>query len=293
MNVFEFEKVHKSFPFGFWRKPRVVLNQISFSVHAGKVTGFVGSNGAGKTTSIKCLLGFIFPDSGQIRYFGNQKFSDTVKSKIGYLPERPYFYDFLTGTEFLRMHWQLSDQKGGRKEFVERSERLLKKVDLLGAAHRPLRSYSKGMLQRIGIAQALLANPEVLILDEPMSGLDPEGRYTIKELMREIALKDGATLFFSSHLLQDMEELCSELVVVDHGELKYQGEILKLLQDVSGESKIVFRNKTGVVESCFLAYVNLQKKIDELRSGNSEIIEVQKSRLKLEEAFQKIKTGQK
>lgn len=291
MNVFEFEEVQKYFPFGFWRKPKAILNKISFSVKAGAVTGFVGSNGAGKTTSIKCLLGFIFPDSGEIRYFGKQKLNDSVKSKIGYLPERPYFYDFLTGREFLRMHWNLSDQSGGHSEFLQRSDRLLKKVDLVAAANIRLRGYSKGMLQRIGIAQTLLANPELLILDEPMSGLDPEGRYTIKELMHEISVKDGATLFFSSHLLQDMEELCSDLVILDYGKLKYQGELSKLLSDLSSESSISFKNKNGKLETLNIPGVELQIKIDQLRKDNHEVIEIKKSRFKLEEAFHKMKAG--
>lgn len=284
MKVFEFENVQKSFPTGFWRREKKILENLSFSVTAGQVTGFVGSNGAGKTTSIKCLLGFVFPDSGQIRYFGDQVLSDQVKSRIGYLPERPYFYEFLTGEEFLRMHWSLAGLKGGAKAFRERSQLLLKKVDLLQAARVPLRSYSKGMLQRIGIAQALLSHPEVLILDEPMSGLDPEGRYAVKELMREIA-KEGATLFFSSHLLQDMEELCSDLVIINHGRKIYEGRLISFLEDVFSESMIVYRTPSGVVEKCLAAGIQLQKKIDELRAEKMEIMEIQKSRLKLEEAF--------
>jgi ABC-2 type transport system ATP-binding protein len=150
-----------------------------------------------------------------------------LKKLLGYLPERPYYYDFLTASQFLKFHWDLT---GGGEGFVQRSDEILHKVNLKDVTHKHLRSFSKGMLQRIGLAQALLRSPELLILDEPMSGLDPDGRMLIKEIIME-EKKKGTTLFFSSHLLGDMDELCDDLVVIDQGRLIFQGALKDFAKD--------------------------------------------------------------
>ncbi|XGC81559.1 ABC transporter ATP-binding protein [Bdellovibrio bacteriovorus] len=230
MDVLSVRNLNKTFKGGLFEKDRHVLQNVTFSIPKGQTTGFVGSNGAGKTTTIKCLFDFIRPDSGEILFFG-QPLSSESKTRIGYLPERPYLYEFLTGMEFLKLHWNLCFGSS-LKNFSESAEAALKKVDLIEAKDRRLRTYSKGMLQRIGIAQAILTNPDLIILDEPMSGLDPDGRALVKDILRE-EQKRGVSLFFSSHLLQDMEELCSHLVVVNKGRILYDGVLSSFMSEYS------------------------------------------------------------
>lgn len=217
--VLDVRALTKTFKGGLFEKSRRVLDDVSFQIPAGATAGFVGGNGHGKTTTIKCLLGFVRADSGDIKFFG-EPLSVAARAKIGYLPERPYLYEFLTGREFLRFHWKLGG--GGSSGFPESCARVLKAVDLEGAADLRLRQYSKGMLQRMGLAQALLHKPELLILDEPMSGLDPDGRLLVKDILRE-QRASGVTVFFSSHLLQDMDELCDHLTVIDRGRIVADG----------------------------------------------------------------------
>lgn len=222
MSVLAISKLNKTFKGGLFEKDRRVLSDVSFSLPEGQTSGFVGSNGAGKTTTIKCIFDFIRPDSGQILFFG-KPLSSASKTRIGYLPERPYLYEFLTGMEFLRLHWSLC-YGSTLGDFYDRAHETFKKVDLFAAKDRRLRTYSKGMLQRVGVAQAILTRPDLLILDEPMSGLDPDGRAMVKDILRE-EQKRGVSLFFSSHLLQDMEELCSHLVVINRGLIIYDGQL--------------------------------------------------------------------
>lgn len=230
MDVMRIEKLNKSFKRSFYEKKRQVLFDVSFSVPSRKTTGFVGNNGSGKTTTIKCLFDFIKKDSGEILFF-DRPLSPELKKKIGYLPERPYLYEFLTAMEFLKFHWQLS-QVGNSKVFLDKAYATLKLVGLYESRDRTLRNFSKGMLQRIGLAQALLHEPEFLILDEPMSGLDPDGRLMVKDILKAEQEK-GVSIFFSSHLLQDMEELCQSLVVIHHGRILYNGELKSFMSQFS------------------------------------------------------------
>lgn len=240
MNVIEVRHLYKSFPFGFWGRKRLILKDVSFQIRAGRTTGFIGVNGSGKTTTMKCLFHFIHPDQGDVLFWG-QPLSKTSLEKIGYFPERPYLYEFMTGESFLKLHWQL---QGSHGDFEKQCTDLLQKVDLLSARKQKIRSYSKGMMQRIGLAQALLGNPELLLLDEPMSGLDPDGRWLVKQILHEQKQK-GTTIFFSSHLLQDMEELCDDLVMMDQGEIIYQGE-----------SKVFLSNSSDSLEKSFQDFRN-------------------------------------
>lgn len=226
MAILEVKHLNKSFRGGLFEKDRQVLKDVSFSLPERETTGFVGSNGSGKTTTIKCMLEFMRPESGQILFFG-KALSLESKKRIGYLPERPYLYEFLSGMEFLRLHWTLV--QNSNKDFVARAHEALKRVDLFEARDKKLRQYSKGMLQRVGIAQAILNKPDLLILDEPMSGLDPDGRGLVKDILREES-KRGTSLFFSSHLLQDMEELCSHLVVINQGSIIYDGDLTPFMK---------------------------------------------------------------
>lgn len=259
---------------------------MSFELEKGVVTGFLGSNGAGKTTTIKCLLGLIFPDSGKIDFFGQGYNNEAVKAKIGFLPERPYFYDYLTAREILVFNAQLCGMQKG-KTLDTRIDELLELVELTHAKNKRLREFSKGMLQRIGIAQALVHNPEFVIFDEPMSGLDPDGRMKINSILRETA-KRGTSVFFSSHLLNDAELLCQNLVILVKGELKYQGAMESLLQKLQVGHIITYKNANGIQVETVLTEEQLQVRIDELRRQNNIILEIKNDRPSLEKAFVQI-----
>lgn len=246
MNVLEVEKIEKRFKPSLFEKEKLVLKQVSFSVKKGSATGFLGANGAGKTTSLKAILGFMKLNSGSIRYFGNESLTESVKARIGFLPERPYFYEYLTGREFLLFFSQLSYQKWSKKEHLNHVDTLLERVNLAHASGQKLREFSKGMLQRIGVAQAIIHEPEFVILDEPMSGLDPDGRAEVAKIIQEMHAK-GTTVFFSSHLLSDVEHLCDRVVVLNKGELLFEGETKELLQKAP---------KTGAsLEDAFLSLI--------------------------------------
>lgn len=221
------EGLCKTFRTGFFKRSVPILKNVSFSIGSHLTCGFVGNNGSGKTTTIKSLLQFISPDAGSIKFFGAPLTIEN-KRRIGYLPERPYLYEFLSAIEFLEFHWNLTFDS--KKLFKDRAHETLKKVGLFDAKDRRLRTFSKGMLQRVGLAQAILHDPELLILDEPMSGLDPDGRIMVKEILRE-QQKLGRGIFFSSHLLEDMEQLCSHLVVIHEGTIIFQGKIDAAMKD--------------------------------------------------------------
>ena len=283
MTILKVENLEKTFKTGFRRKPQPVLKGVSFEIPQGTINGFLGQNGAGKTTTIKCIFEICYPDAGNITFFGSEPISPAVRSRIGFLPERPYFYDYLTGIEFLRFYGELS-RSWSKNEILDRAERLLKKVDLFEAKNKPLRTYSKGMLQRIGIAQALLHEPEFVVLDEPMSGLDPDGRLKVSQIIKEVA-EGGTTVFFSSHLLHDMELLCDRLVILRDGVTHFQGSTKNYLDRLKQGYKLTYQvtnqNRTETV----FELVAVQKMIDKLRSEGAEILEVRAVRPTLEEAF--------
>jgi ABC-2 type transport system ATP-binding protein len=233
MNALEVINLEKSYRKNF--KSTHVLKELNFTIPQGKITGFIGANGAGKTTSLKCILDFCTFQKGEIKYFGKSGFTKEIKSRIGFLPERPYFYEFLSGREILQFYASLSGMKN-QKDINARIESLFKTMDLSFAIDRALSSYSKGMLQKVGVAQALIHRPELVILDEPMSGLDPDGRHAISQLIQEIA-KDGTAVFFSSHLLYDAEKLCDRLVLINGGRTEFEGNVKELLAS-SGKSSL-------------------------------------------------------
>lgn len=221
MKILEVKNLTKGFRSDFYKPIQPVLKNISFSVDQGQFVGFIGPNGAGKTTSLKCALEFISADSGEILFF-NEKLSSKHRQKIGFLPERPFFQEFLTGLEFLKLHWTLAQKESHL--FSEHAEAVLKQVQLEHAKNKKLKDYSKGMLQRIGIAQALIAEPEFLIFDEPMSGLDPDGRILIKQILKSLK-QNKKTVLMSSHLLEDVEELCDHIIIVHAGTVVYAGAL--------------------------------------------------------------------
>lgn len=282
--VLSVRDLKKSYRRGFASKPVHALKGVSFEIPAGSITGFLGANGAGKTTTIKCLLDLAFPDGGEVRFFGSSHLTAEVKSRIGFLPERPYFYEYLSGREFLRFYGELSSRLK-RADLNARIDSLLKRVGLSHAGDRPLRGYSKGMLQRIGIAQALINEPEFIILDEPMTGLDPDGRFEVREIIRETA-KSGTAVFFSSHLLPDAEQLCERLVILKSGELVFHGPMSDLLGQVDAGFLLVSGGRGEKPETeAIRDRSELQRAIDRKRQAGTDILEVKPNRLTLEEAF--------
>lgn len=219
--------LHKSFPAEFTRKRRTVLKGISLEVPKGEIFGYLGPNGAGKTTTLKCILGLIFPEKGEIEILGHPHLSLNAKEKIGFLPENPYFYDYLTAEEFLRFYSQLHRIPGNEQN--RRIQELLKMVGLQAWAGLQLRKYSKGMLQRIGLAQALLNHPELVLLDEPLGGLDPLGRKEMRDIIGRIR-DEGRTVFLSSHILQDIEMICDRVAIIINGAIVSQGDLENLIK---------------------------------------------------------------
>ncbi len=283
MDILKVSQLRKSYSKGFIPKKQLVLNDLNFSIKSGTITGFLGGNGAGKTTTMKCILGLAFPDSGEVKYFGDSPLSLEVKSKIGFLPERPYFYDYLTGTEFLKFYGKISI-KCKASELSARILELLKKVDLVHAKDKYLRDYSKGMLQKIGFAQALIHNPEFVILDEPMSGLDPDGRYYLSELIKE-TVKEGKAVFLSSHLLHDVEMLCDELLVLSNGVVKFSGSTSSFLESMDKKIELKYKKDNSIEAVTLSSSADLQKEIDKLRGSNFDIIEITENKMSLEKAF--------
>ena len=282
MNVLSVKDLKKSYKRGFIPKSTPVLKGFNFSVDSGTVTGFLGANGAGKTTTMRCILGLDHLDSGEVLFFG-QPLNVKARQRIGFLPERPYFYEHLTGREFLEFYAKLTSP-WNRNVLRDRIDSLLKRVDLLFAKDRPLRNYSKGMLQKVGLAQALIHDPEFVILDEPMSGLDPDGRLALADLITETA-KRGPAVFFSSHLLHDMERLCQHLVVIKDGTGIYQGTTDALLERSGVEFEISYLNGGAKASRKVPSQDEVQPALKELINNGATIVEVRRLRASLEEIF--------
>ncbi|MDD2565985.1 MAG: ABC transporter ATP-binding protein [Candidatus Gracilibacteria bacterium] len=193
-----------------------VLFDVNLEIKEGEVFGFLGPNGAGKTTTMKCILRLINPDNGHIEILGNVEFGNDIKSQIGFMPENTYLYKYLTGYEFLEFNASFFDIP--KEEISYKIEELLNRVGLKGSGNKLLAKYSKGMLQRIGLAQAIINNPKIVFLDEPMSGLDPLGRKMVKDLILELK-KNGTTVFFNTHILSDVESICDRFAIIHKGNI--------------------------------------------------------------------------
>jgi ABC-2 type transport system ATP-binding protein len=239
MSAIELHGVTKDYPTGFLHLRRVrALDGLSLTVERGEIFGFLGGNGAGKTTAIKILLRLIAPTAGHARILGQDAADVAVHARIGYLPEAPYFYDYLTARELLEYCAQLFGYAPAARR--ARAAALLRRVSLDESAwDRQLRKFSKGMLQRVGLAQALVNDPEIVILDEPMSGLDPIGRRQVRDLIASLRA-DGTTVFFSSHIIADIEVLCDRVAILSHGRLSQLGRLddIRQGQDAAGRLEI-------------------------------------------------------
>ncbi len=221
------ENISKSFETELFKPKKKILDKVSFQIKSQSITGFLGANGAGKSTIIKLILGFIFPDEGQITFGKELGVGKTsVFSKIGFLPERPFFYPNLTGMELLKYLGGLSGVPSNIQK--DRIGYFSKRLSLHGHLQKKINSYSKGMMQRLGLIGCMIHDPILLILDEPLSGMDPLGRKDIKEMFIELN-ESGKTIFFSSHILADVEEICDRIVVLDNGSLKFEGSKNELI----------------------------------------------------------------
>jgi ABC-2 type transport system ATP-binding protein len=238
MAAIEILDLGKNYSVGFWRKhPKVALRPLRLTIEDGEVFGFLGPNGAGKTTTLKLLMGLVYPSAGTARILGMNLDDPRVKSQIGFLPEQPYFYDHLSARELLNYYAQLSGvSPKGRSSRVDQ---MLARVGLTDSAGVQLRKFSKGMLQRVGLAQAILHDPKLVFLDEPMSGLDPMGRREVRDLIQQLR-HEGKTVFFSTHILSDAEALCDRVGIIHQGELRGVGSVAELTLQSQGKIEIIF-----------------------------------------------------
>jgi ABC-2 type transport system ATP-binding protein len=290
--------LEKSYRVGFWRKAQKrALHPLTLRVETGEVFGYLGPNGAGKTTTLKLLMGLVFPTAGWARILGMPLTDPRMKAQIGFLPEQPYFYDYLTAGELLNYYAQLSGVTA--RAARRRVEAVLARVGLADAARLQLRKFSKGMLQRAGIAQAIVHDPKIVFLDEPMSGLDPIGRREVRDLIQ--SLKDeGKTVFFSTHILSDAETLCDRVAVLHQGELRGIGVVSDLAAQFSGKMEILWHgapalsaiqacalevHATGETIRAVLPEAEVPGALDALRRGGGQLISVTPVRLTLEDYF--------
>lgn len=298
MTAIEISRLEKTYSVGFWRKrAKRALHPLTLNVEEGQIFGFLGPNGAGKTTTLKLLMGLVYPTSGTARILGMELDDPRMKAQIGFLPEHPYFYDYLTARELLKYYGQLSGVEA--KQLGKRVDEVLQRVGLKDAADLQLRKFSKGMLQRAGIAQAILHNPKVVFLDEPMSGLDPMGRREARNLIEELKL-EGKTVFFSTHILSDAEALCDRVAIIHLGELRRVGAVAELTASVHGEVEIMWQGATvpqairAMGAECHIAgdtrrvvvpEENQDAVLDALRRDGLRMISVTPVRVSLEDYF--------
>jgi ABC-2 type transport system ATP-binding protein len=303
MAAIEILGLTKTYQVGFWRKrPKCALKPLNLSVEEGEIFGFLGPNGAGKTTTLKLLMGLVYPSAGSARILGNEINDPGMKAQIGFLPEQPYFYDYLTAAELLEYYAQLSGV--GAKDRKRQVNEVLARVGLPDVSGMQLRKFSKGMLQRVGIAQAILHNPRLLFFDEPMSGLDPIGRREVRDLMEELK-HAGKTVFFSTHILSDAEALCDRVAIIHQGELRGVGAVADLTSSVEGNVEVVWHGNsvpanvktlsptcrvTGDTVRAVVPEASQDGLVDALRRERIHIVSVTPLRTSLEEYFvQKLK----
>ena len=298
----EIDNLTKDYETGFWRKRKVrALDGLSLTVESGQIFGFLGANGAGKTTTLKLLMRLIYPTGGAARILGRDIGDVAMHARIGYLPENPYFYDYLTAREFLNYCGELFGLDRVTRE--RRTEELLTRVNLETKGwDRQLRKFSKGMLQRVGLAQALVNDPEIVFLDEPMSGLDPVGRREVRDLIASLRTQ-GKTVFMCSHILSDIEVLCDSVAILKHGRLAHAGSLAELRAGetnmfeviATGADLEVLKQRLGAGATVTTTASGLRIEvanegevdaaISALRQSRGKLVSVQPVRQSLEELF--------
>lgn len=285
--MIEFVNITKKFRNNFWEKEFLALDNVSFKINQGDLVGFLGANGAGKTTLIKCLMDFSRQTSGEIIFDPSMgKNQAEIKSNIGYLPEKAYLYQHLTGREFLLYAGSLTliEKPELRKLIKEWSER----IQIDHALDRPIRGYSKGMQQRLGFISALIHKPKFLVLDEPLSGLDPIGRRDFKKILKDLH-GGGTTIFFSSHIVSDVEEVCNKVVFIEKGKLIYNGSISELMAKNTNEQYTITYLDSEELKSKIVSESEKNAVLTDLIKMNSNIISMEKDKISLEEIIYKIK----
>src|SRR5712691_2559547 len=233
---------------------KIAINDLNLRIQPGEVFGFLGPNGAGKTTTMNVLLGFVNATSGSASLFGVDVREPIARQRIGYLPELTYYYKFLTAEELLRFYARIFGIP--RAQADQRIDQLLKLVELEPARKRPIKTYSKGMQQRVGLAQALINNPDLLILDEPTSGLDPLGRMKVREIIQRLK-NEGKTVFFSSHELGEVETVCDRVAIIHQGQLRVEGRVADLMEQHQAN-----------LEQIFLKIIGYEKEKPQIETAN-------------------------
>jgi ABC-2 type transport system ATP-binding protein len=307
MAAIEILNLEKTYNIGFWRtKQKRALSPLTLNVEEGEIFGFLGPNGAGKTTTLKMLMGLVFPTGGSARILGMDVNDPRVKAQIGFLPEQPYFYDYLSAPELLHYYGRLSGMSAS--DLSQRVKDVLGRVGLPDVGNLQLRKFSKGMLQRVGIAQAILHEPKVVFFDEPMSGLDPMGRREVRELMEQLK-QEGKTVFFSTHILADAEALCDRVAVIHLGQLRAVGAVADLTSSVRGKVDVVWAGTavpasikalgaechvTGDTVRAVIGEESQDAIIDALRRERVRLISLTPVRTTLEQYFvEKLKSSEK
>ncbi len=309
--VIEIENLTKDYEVGFWRKRKVrALDDLSLTIERGEIFGFLGANGAGKTTTLKLLMRLVYPSAGHARILGHDINDVKMHARIGYLPENPYLYDYLTAREFLNYCAELFGY--GAQERRTRAADMLARVHLDEAAwDKQLRKFSKGMLQRVGLAQSIIGDPEIVFLDEPMSGLDPVGRREARDLIASLRT-EGRTVFLCSHILSDVEVLCDRIAIMKRGKLVETGRIEELRERSVGSSgdqsnhfevmvagvdaqtmrqllPALAHSKINLTASGARLEIESEREVDKvlaaLRQANGRLVSVQPLRQSLEELF--------
>jgi ABC-2 type transport system ATP-binding protein len=297
--VLEFRDLEKEFKLGVRLKRVHAVRGVTLTVSRGEIFGYLGPNGAGKTTTMKMAMGLIQPTAGSVRLFGESVDNQAVRHRVGYLPEHPYFYDYLTPVELLDFYGALfSIPKKVRRE---RIERLLNLVGLDHARDRTLRRFSKGMLQRAGIAQALINDPDLVVLDEPLSGLDPMGRKEVRDVI--VALRQqGKTVFFSTHILQDIEMICDRVAIIDQGLIQRLGPLDEMLTGTGNTVDVVLQGVDVSLRSSLEPHIltleelgaNIRIEVEQARlndaltvvsAAGAQVVDVSRRRDSLEELF--------
>jgi ABC-2 type transport system ATP-binding protein len=281
--VLEVRDLSKTFRSGFLRRKQRGIAGVSFQVPQGSVFAILGHNGAGKTTTINCILDLVHPDQGEVRIFDRDHRHSKARSGLGYLPERPYFFEHLTGRELLAFYANLLGfQRNDRESEIDRT---LQRTGMTASAGRRLKKYSKGMLQRIGLAQALLGDPQLLILDEPMSGLDPVGRREVRDLLRELKAQ-GKTIILSSHIVPDVEMLADSVGILNEGKMVMVRDLAAGGSETGYTVKIRSSQPSGsCTEVTADSTTSLRETLNRCHIDGLEIVSVQPCTSGLEELF--------
>lgn len=305
--IVEIDNLSKDYETGFWRKRKTrALDGLTLNVRPGQIFGFLGGNGAGKTTTIKILMTLLFPSEGSARILGRDISEARMHDMIGYCPENPYFYDYLTAAELMNYFGELFGLPGQLRK--EKAETLLRKVGLDEKDwNKQLRKFSKGMLQRVGLAQSLINDPQIVFLDEPMSGLDPIGRREVRELIAELR-DSGTTVFMSTHILSDVEALCDEVAILRTGRLAATGKLTELLagegsrdfeiqlrgitaerltNDLSAFAGIEIVGAADAATVRSVAEADVERILSTARQAGASLVSVQSVKQSLEELFVK------